>query len=92
VKRTTYAFALLAVVGAVVIAGCGGGSSSTSAESTGSSGESVTTSGGSGSGTISGAEVSGLGTVLVDSSGLTVYEFTEDEGTTSVCTGGCEAA
>jgi predicted lipoprotein with Yx(FWY)xxD motif len=91
VKRTTYAFALLAVVGAVVIAGCGGGSSSTSAESTGSSGESVTTSGG-GSGTIAGGEVDGLGTVLVDSSGLTVYMFTEDEGTTSVCYGGCEAA
>jgi predicted lipoprotein with Yx(FWY)xxD motif len=36
--------------------------------------------------------VAGLGTVLVDSNGMTVYEFTEDEGTTSVCYGGCEAA
>jgi predicted lipoprotein with Yx(FWY)xxD motif len=94
VKRTTYALALLAVVGAVVIAGCGGGSSSSSSgstESTGSTSESVTTSGG-GSGTIAGGEVAGLGTVLVDSSGMTVYEFTEDKGTTSVCYGGCEAA
>jgi predicted lipoprotein with Yx(FWY)xxD motif len=92
VKRTTYAFALLAVVGAVVIAGCGGGSSSTSSESSGSGGEgkSVTTSGGSG--TISGSEIAGLGTVLVDSSGMTVYEFTEDSGMTSNCYGECEAA
>jgi predicted lipoprotein with Yx(FWY)xxD motif len=91
VKRTTYALALLAVVGAVVIAGCGGGSSSTSAGSTGSSSESVTTSSG-GSSKIAGAEVAGLGTVLVDSSGMTVYMFTPDEGTKSVCYGGCEAA
>ncbi|HEY5331957.1 MAG TPA: hypothetical protein VIJ21_00305 [Solirubrobacterales bacterium] len=89
-KRTYYALALLAVIGAVVIAGCGGGSSS-SAESTGSSSESVTTSSG-GSGTIAGGEVAGLGTVLVDSSGMTVYMFTPDEGRTSVCYGGCEAA
>jgi predicted lipoprotein with Yx(FWY)xxD motif len=92
-KRTTYAFALLAVTGAVVIAGCGGGSNSTSSESAGpggGEGKSVAT--GGGTGTIAGAEVSGLGTVLVDSSGMTVYEFTEDSGTTSNCYGECEAA
>jgi predicted lipoprotein with Yx(FWY)xxD motif len=90
VKRTYYAFALLAVIGAVVIAGCGGGSSSSSTGSTGPGGESesVTTSGGSG--TIGSSEVAGLGAVLVDSNGMTVYLFTPDEGTTSVCYGGCE--
>jgi predicted lipoprotein with Yx(FWY)xxD motif len=94
VKRTTYAFALLAVVGAVAIAGCGGGgSSSSSPESTAPAGESKSAATGSGgSGTISGGEVSGLGTVLVDSEGMTIYEFTEDEGTTSVCYGACETA
>jgi predicted lipoprotein with Yx(FWY)xxD motif len=92
VRRTTYAFALLAVVGAVVIAGCGGGgSSSSSSGSTGGEGTTKLTSS-SGSGTISGAEVSGLGTVLVDSEGMTLYEFTEDEGMTSVCYGECETA
>jgi predicted lipoprotein with Yx(FWY)xxD motif len=90
VKRTTYAFALLAAVGALVIAGCGGGGSSGS--SSGSSGEGGTQLTSSGGGTVSGAEVSGLGTVLVDSEGMTVYEFTEDEGMTSVCYGECEAA
>jgi predicted lipoprotein with Yx(FWY)xxD motif len=85
-KRTTYGFALLAALAALVIAGCGGGgSSSGSSSGTEASGES------SGSGmTVTAAEISGLGPVLVDSEGLTVYEFTEDEGTTSVCYGGCE--
>jgi predicted lipoprotein with Yx(FWY)xxD motif len=91
-KRTTYMFALLALVGAVVIAGCGGGGSSSSSSETESSGggESATTSSG-GSRTIAGAEVSGLGQVLVDSEGMTVYEFTVDNGTMSNCYGGCEA-
>jgi predicted lipoprotein with Yx(FWY)xxD motif len=41
--------------------------------------------------TVGTSEVSGLGTVLVDSEGMTVYELTEDKGTTSNCYGGCEA-
>jgi predicted lipoprotein with Yx(FWY)xxD motif len=91
-KRTTLIFTLLAVIGAVVIAGCGGGSGGSSSEST--SGESAVASSGEsgGSGTIAGAEVSALGTVLVDAEGMTVYEFTEDSGTTSNCYGECEAA
>jgi predicted lipoprotein with Yx(FWY)xxD motif len=91
VKRTTYSFALLAVVGAIVIAGCGGGgSSSSSSGSAGGEGPTKLTS--SGGGTISGTGVPGLGTVLVDGEGMTVYEFTPDEGMTSVCYGECEAA
>ena len=91
-KRTTYAFALLPVVGALVLAGCGGGGSSSSSRgSTGGEGTTKPTSSSS-SGTISGAGVSGLGTVLVDSEGMTLYEFTEDEGMTSVCYGECETA
>jgi predicted lipoprotein with Yx(FWY)xxD motif len=92
-KRTTFIFTLLAVIGAVVIAGCGGGSSSESTTSE-SGGESAAASSSeaAGSGTIAGAEISGLGTVLVDAEGMTVYEFTEDSGTTSNCYGECEAA
>jgi predicted lipoprotein with Yx(FWY)xxD motif len=81
--------ALLAVIGAVVIAGCGGGGSSSSSSGSSGEGHAELTGGG---GTVSGAEVSGLGTVLVDSEGMTVYEFTEDEGMTSVCYGECETA
>ena len=93
--------ALLAVIGALVIAGCGGGSSSSSSSAESSGGEttgseSATTSsesgGASGSGTIASAEVGGVGTVLVDSEGMTVYLFTPDEGTESTCYGGCESA
>jgi predicted lipoprotein with Yx(FWY)xxD motif len=92
-KRTTYGLALLAVIGAVVIAGCGGsGSSSSSSESSGGTENAGATGSSGGSGTIAGSEISGLGTVLVDSSGMTVYEFTEDSGTTSNCYGECEAA
>jgi len=86
---------LLAAIGAVVIAGCGGGgSSSSSPESSGGESGATTASsgGGGGEGTISAAEISGLGKVLVDSEGMTVYLFTPDEGTTSVCYGGCESA
>lgn len=88
-KKTTYLFALLAIAGAALIAGCGGGSGSSGG---GSEASAENVSAKSGDGTVSGAEVSGLGTVLVDSSGMTVYEFTVDEGTTSNCYGACEKA
>lgn len=64
---------------ALLVAGCG--SSSSSSESTGSTARAMT---------VSGAEVSGLGTVLVDAEGLTVYQFGKDTGTTSTCFGACE--
>jgi predicted lipoprotein with Yx(FWY)xxD motif len=74
------------VVFALLVAGCGGSSSSSSS----TAGETSESSGSSGSGTVSGAEISGLGTVLVDSEGMTVYEFAKDQGTTSSCYGACE--
>lgn len=94
-KRSAYVLVLLAVAGAVVIAGCGGGSSSSSSSSESSGGgSSATTASNSGGaeGTIATAEVEGLGNVLVDSEGMTVYLFTPDKGSTSVCYGGCESA
>ena len=39
--------------------------------------------------TISTANISGVGTVLTTSSGLTLYRFTEDKPGTSTCTGAC---
>jgi predicted lipoprotein with Yx(FWY)xxD motif len=84
-KKMTFAAALAAVLAVLVIAGCGGGgSSSSSPESSGGSG--------TGGGTIDTAEIGGLGTVLVDAEGMTVYDFTVDNGTRSECYGGCEAA
>lgn len=34
-------------------------------------------------------EISNLGTVLVDTEGYTLYQFKNDQGTTSSCTGAC---
>ena len=84
-KKLTLAIALAAVLVALVVAGCGGGGSS-------SSGTEASGSSGTGGGTIGAAEIEGLGTVLVDSEGMTVYDFTVDEGMKSNCYGGCEAA
>jgi predicted lipoprotein with Yx(FWY)xxD motif len=83
-KKVTIGFALAAVLAALVIAGCGGGGSSSSG-----SGSSIASGTG---GTIGAAEIEGLGNVLVDAEGMTVYDFTVDEGTMSNCYGGCEAA
>ncbi|MBN9624283.1 MAG: hypothetical protein J0H06_15285 [Actinobacteria bacterium] len=95
-NRAIFIGALLAIFAAVVIAGCGGSSSSSSnstSEPGGSENASATTGGeGGGSGTINAAEVGGLGSVLVDSEGMTVYIYTPDKGTTSTCYGECEAA
>jgi predicted lipoprotein with Yx(FWY)xxD motif len=96
-KRASYMGVLLAIVGALVIAGCGGGGSSSSSsesESGGAENAAATTSseGGSVEGTIAGAEIGGLGNVLVDSEGMTVYLYTPDTGTESTCYGACESA
>jgi predicted lipoprotein with Yx(FWY)xxD motif len=94
-KKSTLALGLAAVLAALVIAGCGGGGSTGSSSEAGSSGggeKSAVNASESGGGTIGAAEIEGLGSVLVDSEGMTVYEFTVDEGSTSNCYGGCEAA
>jgi len=90
-RKLTFALGLATVLAALVIAGCGGGSSSSSSEAGGSGGEnSAVNASESGGGTIGAAEIEGLGSVLVDSEGMTVYEFTVDEGSMSNCYGGCE--
>ena len=69
-------------------------SESASATTGSESSESAESSSGaeSGSTTIASSEVGGVGTVLVDSEGMTVYLYTPDKGTESTCYGGCEAA
>jgi predicted lipoprotein with Yx(FWY)xxD motif len=70
------------VIGAAALAGCGSNSSSD---------ESSSSSPGGGTGTtISSADNSGLGkTILVDSSGRTLYMFEKDEEDESYCNGAC---
>lgn len=71
---------------AFLIAGCGGGGSSST--TSGSENASAAT----GGKTVAGGNVPGLGAVLVDSKGLTVYLFEKDSGTASSCYGACAAS
>lgn len=99
-KPTRIAFLLagLALVAVLAIAGCGGGDSS--AESRGYGGGGETTGGDvtaapnpeEGATFVSVASVDGLGQILVDSAGHTLYDFHKDKGTTSSCYNACAAA
>jgi predicted lipoprotein with Yx(FWY)xxD motif len=67
---------------ALALAGCGSSSknnSSASTQPTASNGQSTTV----------GVANSGLGNILVDAQGRTLYLFKLDSGTTSACTGAC---
>jgi predicted lipoprotein with Yx(FWY)xxD motif len=106
-KIRTYSLALLAVLGAMAlaIAGCGGDSSSSGGGAYGSKGGSASGGGEnkpassepipgaeSGAGIVSLGNVQKLGMVLVDSSGMTLYNFHKDKGTASSCYGACASA
>jgi predicted lipoprotein with Yx(FWY)xxD motif len=85
-KRLPLALALLAVP-ALLAAGCGGGSrKSTSNKST------TKTSASTASGATVGTRKTGLGTILVDSTGRTLYLFEKDKGDKSSCSGACASA
>jgi predicted lipoprotein with Yx(FWY)xxD motif len=96
--RTTYALALMALVAALAIAGCGSSSDSSSSGGSGGAyggGESSATTAKSPPGAESGAAVltvasaPKVGAVLVNAEGFTVYDFHKDKGTTSSCYGAC---
>jgi predicted lipoprotein with Yx(FWY)xxD motif len=99
VKKTFPAFAALALIAVLAIAGCGSSSDNSSSSSSGgaygSGGESTTkpaSSKASSSGTaavITAASAPKLGKIIVDSKGFTLYDFHKDKGTTSACYGGC---
>ena len=99
-NRKTYGIALLAAAAlALVLAACGGssssGSSETNAETSSSASketETVKTPPNAEEGTtfVSLGNVNGLGMVLVNSQGMTLYDFAKDKGTESSCYGACE--
>jgi predicted lipoprotein with Yx(FWY)xxD motif len=85
-------FAFLAVLGtaALMIAGCGSGDSSTgSGGAYGSNDTTTATTTPESTGAVVSAAATKLGKVIVDSKGLTLYDFHKDKGTTSSCYGGC---
>jgi predicted lipoprotein with Yx(FWY)xxD motif len=82
------AWLMAGALGVVVLAAAACSSSATSTTTT------AATPGGSKSGpaqaaTVAAARVGSVGTVLVDSSGMTLYRFTPDGTGKSTCTGGC---
>ena len=77
--------------------GGGGGGSTQAAETSesgakGGYGEGTGASSGSSDGIVSAAKAGDLGTILVDSQGMTLYDFHKDKGSQSACYGGCAAA
>jgi predicted lipoprotein with Yx(FWY)xxD motif len=108
VNRTTYALALVVVLALIAAGcggdsstggaygGKSGGKPAAAEETSESSakggyGEGTEAST-SGDGIVSAAQVGDLGTVLVTSQGLTLYDFHKDKGSTSSCYGACAAA
>lgn len=101
-KRITCALALLAMA-AVVVAGCGssdsngsggaysgkGGGSYGGGNSASSESKSASSDGAGSAGVVSAAKVGDLGTILVASEGMTLYDFHKDKGGKSSCYGAC---
>jgi predicted lipoprotein with Yx(FWY)xxD motif len=72
-----------AAIAALAVAGCGGGGGTAGASTPKTS---------TGHAATVGVAGTGLGTVLVDSQGRTLYLFAKDQGTTSACSGACATA
>lgn len=91
--KTFPAIAALALIGALTVAGCGSSSNDSSSSSGGiygSSSESTTKPTASSEGApITVGTASGVGKVLVDSNGLTLYYFEKDQNGESACYGPC---
>jgi predicted lipoprotein with Yx(FWY)xxD motif len=95
VNRTFPAIALLALAAIVAIAGCGGSSNSSEGGGAYGGGESTSKPASATSPTGSGAPITvgsaaGVGKVLVDSRGMTLYYFQKDQNGESACYGACE--
>jgi predicted lipoprotein with Yx(FWY)xxD motif len=94
VKKTFPAIAVLALIGALAIAGCGSSSDSSTSSSGGAYGSSESTTkpaaASSEGAPITVGTASGVGKVLVDSKGLTLYYFQKDQNGESACYGACE--
>jgi predicted lipoprotein with Yx(FWY)xxD motif len=83
IRRRTGLLAAAVVVPLVALAaaGCGGNDNTSTATAKAAGGSSATVS----------VADTGLGKILVDSQGRTLYLFEKDSGTKSACSGGCAA-
>lgn len=97
-KKTLPILAALALIGVLAMAGCGSSSNSSSSGSGGAygGGEETTSKPAASTAASTGAPITvgtakGVGKVLVDSNGLTLYYFQKDQNGESTCYGPCEA-
>jgi predicted lipoprotein with Yx(FWY)xxD motif len=92
-RRLLVALVALAVVG-VLAAGCGSNGSGSSSGGMGGYGSSGTAPASGGASTVAmvSAASTGLGMILVDGSGRTLYLFEKDQSDQSACAGACVAA
>jgi predicted lipoprotein with Yx(FWY)xxD motif len=84
-RRRTWAAVPIGMGALALMAACGGGSYG-GQSSAGSSSPAPASSAGE---AVVAAASTGLGTVLVDAQGMTVYDFANDTGSTSTCNGAC---
>ena len=94
-KKTLPILAALALIGVLASAGCGSSSDSSSSSSGGAYGGAEEASKPASSTTSEGAPITvgtaaGVGKVLVDANGLTLYYFQKDQNGESACYGPCE--
>lgn len=94
--RTIFALGALALVAALAIAGCGSSDSTSGGAYGGNGGGSTETAAAksppgaeSGAAVLTVASAPGVGPILVDAKGFTVYDFHKDKGTASSCYGSC---
>jgi predicted lipoprotein with Yx(FWY)xxD motif len=103
VTKSFAAIAALALIALLAIAGCGSSSDSSSSSGGGGAyggGESSTStaaasnepSAGDTVAVVTAASAPKLGKIIVDSKGLTLYDFHKDKGGKSACYGACEQA
>lgn len=89
----TFRGAAILAVGAIALAGCGRGYADTGHASAAGPAATVSTSPAPASAASAPATVkvasAGIGQVLVDANGMTLYRFDKDSGTTSSCNGDC---
>jgi predicted lipoprotein with Yx(FWY)xxD motif len=97
VKKTLPILAALALIGVLAMAGCGSSSNSSSSSSGGAygGGEETTSKPAATTTSSEGAPITvgtakGVGKVLVDSNGMTLYYFQKDQNGESTCYGPCE--
>jgi predicted lipoprotein with Yx(FWY)xxD motif len=90
IRTTAAAMSITAL--AIFVAGCGGSSTTSSTSSSPTTSTSTTGAGGSSGAavmTVSTASTPKLGTIIVTSNGIALYDFQKDTSTKSACYGSC---